>query len=101
MFFKSRYLHFEVELSVSKIRYLYFKCRYLYFEVEISISISNADISILNTDICLHFKVEKRTRPVAADSGKDIHSMLLSNGYRALPWLLTKAPCPQYVLPGL
>ena len=51
MFFKSRYLHFEVELSVSKFRYLYFKCRYLYFEVEISISISNADIFILNTDI--------------------------------------------------
>ena len=49
MFFKSRYLHFEVELSVSKFRYLYFKCRYLYFEVEVSIS--NADISILNTDI--------------------------------------------------
>ena len=48
-FFKSRYLHIEVELSVSKFRYLYFKCRYLYFEVEISIS--NADISILNTDI--------------------------------------------------
>ena len=51
MFFKSRYLYFEVELFVYKFRYLYFKCRYLYFEVEISISIFNADISILNTDI--------------------------------------------------